>query len=400
MSVRKRTWTTAKGETKEAWIASYSDSDGKRHIKTFPTQREAKSWAAKTTIEIERGVHTADSRSVTVVRAGQLWLETAEKNKLERATIDHYRQHLNLHIVPQLSRLKLSELSVPIVRQFEDRIAQTISPATVRKVITSLSCILTDAQERGLVAHNVVRELRRSRRNGGGKERGRKLKMGVDIPTPDEIRRILSTAQGRWRPFLLVAVFCGLRASELRGLRWKDIDFDRSEIRVHQRMDRYNTAGPPKSAAGERTVPVPPQVLIALKEWRLACPKGPLDLVFPNGAGRVENHANIVTRGLWPTLIAAGVADVVKGADGKVMLGKDGRPVMRARYLGLHAFRHFFASWCINRRAEGGLELPLKVVQERLGHSSVTMTADRYGHLFPRGDDDSELAEAAGRLWG
>jgi integrase len=72
MSVRKRTWTTAKGETREKWVVNYSDSDGKRRLKTFPTQKEAKSWAAKTTIEIERGVHTADSRSVTVAKAGQL----------------------------------------------------------------------------------------------------------------------------------------------------------------------------------------------------------------------------------------------------------------------------------------------------------------------------------------
>jgi integrase len=56
--------------------------------------------------------------------------------------------------------------------------------------------------------------------------------------------------------------------------------------------------------------------------------------------------------------------------------------------------RHFYASWCINRRADGGLELPLKVVQTRLGHASIQMTADTYGHLFPRGDDGTELAAA------
>ncbi|HEX9320744.1 MAG TPA: site-specific integrase [Xanthobacteraceae bacterium] len=399
MSVRKRTWTTAKGEQKEAWIVDYADQHGARHMKTFPTQREAKGWHATTTIEVKRGVHTASSRSVTVLEAGWMWLETAEKNKLERATIDHYRQHLNLHVAPHLGRLKLSELTVPVVRQFEDRVAKDVSPATVRKVLSSLSGILADAQERGLVAHNVVRDLRRSRRNGG-KERGRKLKAGVDIPTPDEIRRILAAAQGRWRPLLLVAVFCGLRASELRGLRWKDVDFEKAEIRVHQRMDRYNTAGPPKSAAGERAVRLPAQVLAALKEWRLQCPKGALDLVFPNGAGKVENHANIVTRGLWPIEVTAGVADIVKDADGKVVLGKDGEPVWRARYLGLHALRHFFASWCINRRTDGGLELPLKVVQERLGHSTLAMTADRYGHLFPHGDDAAELEVGAQSLLG
>ena len=65
-----------------------------------------------------------------------------------------------------------------------------------------------------------------------------------------------------------------------------------------------------------------------------------------------------------------------------------------AKYKGLHALRHFYASWCINRRVDGGLELPLKVVQARLGHASIQMTADTYGHLFPRGDDGSELAAA------
>ncbi len=68
-----------------------------------------------------------------------------------------------------------------------------------------------------------------------------------------------------------------------------------------------------------------------------------------------------------------------------------------AKYTGLHALRHYFASWCINRKGDGGLELPLKVVQARLGHSSITLTADRYAHLFPRGDDSAELAAAEGR---
>jgi integrase len=100
----------------------------------------------------------------------------------------------------------------------------------------------------------------------------------------------------------------------------------------------------------------------------------------------VEHHKNIVERGLAPTQIAAGVT--IKGK------GKDGKPVERAKYPGLHALRHFYASWCINRRVDGGLELPAKVVQERLGHSSIMMTMDVYGHLFPRGDDSAELAAA------
>lgn len=77
------------------------------------------------------------------------------------------------------------------------------------------------------------------------------------------------------------------------------------------------------------------------------------------------------------------------------MGGRDGAP----KYA-LHAFRHFFASWCINRKADGGRELPAKFVQGLLGHSSIVMTLDRYGHLFPRGDDRAELAIAAKVLLG
>jgi integrase len=60
----------------------------------------------------------------------------------------------------------------------------------------------------------------------------------------------------------------------------------------------------------------------------------------------------------------------------------------------------FYASCCINRKTDGGLELPLNLVQERLGHSTALLTSDRYGHLFPRGDDGAELAAAERALLG
>ena len=196
----------------------------------------------------------------------------------------------------------------------------------------------------------------------------------------------MGAVTGRWRPPLLTAIFTGLRASELRGLRWADVDLNKSELHVRQRADRYHDIGKPKSDAGERTVPLTPILVNTLREWKLACPKSELGLVFPTGAGGVEAHSNIVHRGLAPTLLAAGVTVDEKGAEGQTE--------KRAKYTGLHAFRHFYASWCINRRSDGGLELPAKVVQERLGHASITMTLDVYGHLFPRGDDSEELAAA------
>ena len=81
----------------------------------------------------------------------------------------------------------------------------------------------------------------------------------------------------------------------------------------------------------------------------------------------------------------------MKDAEGKLI-------EMKAKYTGLHSLRHFYASWCINRTVDGGLELPAKIVQERLGHASITITFDRYGHLFPRGDDSAALDAAASKL--
>jgi integrase len=400
MSVRKRAWTTSKGEQKEAWVVDYVDQGGKRRLKTFSKKKAADNFSATANVEIRAGIHTADSASKTIAEAGKLWLETGDKAGLERSTLAAYRQHLKLHIEPYLGNVKLSQISAPMVREFEDKLARGDMPegappqprtrTMVRKVRVSLSSLLSDAQERGLVSRNVVRDLRRTRARGVERKAERrqkgKLKIGVDIPTREEIKAIVEAAKGRWRPILLTAIFTGLRASELRGLRWADVDLEKRALHVRQRADRYSAIGKPKSESGERTVPLTPIVVNTLREWKLACPKSELGLVFPSTGGLVEHHKNIVVRGLIPTLIAAGVAIEEEGSDGK--------PVKRAKYAGLHALRHFYASWCINRRVDGGLELPGKVVQERLGHSSIMMTMDVYGHLFPRGDDSAELAAA------
>jgi integrase len=382
MSVRKREWVNPKGEAREAWVVDYVDGSGQRRNKNFQRKRDADAYANRVNAEVRAGIHTPDSTSLTIAEAGQLWLQSSENLGLERTTLDFYRQHLNFHIVPLIGNTRLSQMTVPLVRAFEDKLRTDRSPAMVRKVLGSLSAILSDAQERGLVAQNVVRGLRGRRKRGrerrADKRQKGKLKPGVDIPTPDEIRAWLPHLDGQWRPLFLTAIFTGLRASELRGLRWADVDIKRSELHVRQRIDKFNKAGALKSESSERVVPLPPMLLSVLRAWRLACPKGSLDLVFPNGVGKPESHANIVQRGLQPTMIAAG-------------LTKKNRT---AKYTGLHALRHFFASWCINRRVDGGLELPLKVVQARMGHSTIAMTADVYGHLFPRGDDSAELAAA------
>lgn len=120
----------------------------------------------------------------------------------------------------------------------------------------------------------------------------------------------------------------------------------------------------------------------------------PDQLVFPNGQGKVESLSNIMPRRYLLAQAKAGVA-IDTGEK-----NKKGRPIMRAKYTGIHALRHFYASWLINRKEDGGLGLPPKSVQERLGHSMIALTMDTYSHLFPRTDDASELASAEAALLG
>lgn len=395
MALRKRTLPSGK----IAWLAEYRDGDGKRRFKQFTRKKDADDFLLTARGEVRQGTHVAESESVTVKKASELWLSAVDDRDLERSTANQYAQHVNLHIVPFIGATKLSKLNIASVRTFEDRLREDgRSPAMVRKILVSLGSLLSDAQDRGLVARNVVREKSKTRSSGADrrveKRKKGKLKAGVDIPTPAEIRAIVGALEGRWRPLFLVAIFAGLRASELRGLRWSDVDLKKGEIHVRQRADRYNEIGAPKSEAGERTIPVPPIVIESLKAWKKECPSGSLNLCFPTGAGTVEGLANIRRRGWAPIQVRAGVTVNNGKAD------ENGMPILDAKYSGLHSTRHFFASWLINRKEDGGLGMPLKIVQSRMGHATINVTADVYGHLFPSDNASDELALAQNALLG
>jgi integrase len=185
MSVRKRTWKTAAGEERQAWICDYTGQSGKRHVKTFARKKDADAFIAKAKVEVREGVHTADSDSVTVAEAANLWLTTGAARGLERSTLAAYEQHARLHIIPSLGRLKSSRLSAPMVRDFGDRLrTDGRSTAMIRKIMTSLGSMLSDAQERGLVSRNVIRDLGSRRKKGTAdradrRQKGR-LKTGVE----------------------------------------------------------------------------------------------------------------------------------------------------------------------------------------------------------------------------
>ena len=380
MAIRKRTWTSG-GTERTAWVVDYQDQTGTRRLKTFKTKKSADSWAATTLFQVKEGTHTPESASITVAEAAEDWIRGVELEGRERSTIEQYRSHIDLHINPIVGNVRLAKLTAPGMRDVRDKLLGGLSRPMAKKVLASIKGIIKDAQLRGHVSQNVAQGVKIKME----KRHQRKIKVGADLPTKSEVREILANVDDRWRPILITAIFTGLRASELRGLAWDDVDFKAKEINVRQRADRYNEIGSPKSHAGERAVPLSPMVVNSLKEWKLACPKGDLGLVFPSGAGKIEVLPNIQRRGFGAAQERCGLVVDTGRKD------EDGEPIMRPKY-SMHSLRHFCASWLIEQG------FPPKRLQTILGHSSIQMTFDTYGHLFPNPEDDHAKL-AAGELF-
>jgi len=194
---------------------------------------------------------------------------------------------------------------------------------------------------------------------------------GVDFPTRPEIQLLIQNAPARWRPFIVSAIFTGMRASELRGLKWDDVDLESGFVRVRQRADKWGTIGKPKSKKGNRDIPLAPIVMNSLRQWRETCPKGKLDLVFPNGRGNPESLTNIYKRFWQPLQAKCGLAD-----------GQGNH-----KY-GFHMLRHAACSLFI-----AYLGWTPKKISTVMGHSSIAITFNRYGHLFENKEADKEAMQ-------
>lgn len=373
-AIRKRSWTDRRGEQRSAWLVDYRDAAGVRRSKQFSRKRDAEAWQTKAAWQVSQGVHTPDSQSITVSAAADLWIKRAESEGRERSTVKQYRELARLHIVPLIGAEKLSRLSMPAVEAFRDALVASRSRAMAGKAVRALSSILTEAQRRGLVAQNVAKGVKVVRPS--------RDKAKVVIPTQSELRAVLKAAGADFRPLLLTAIVTGLRSSELRGLPWSDVDLKAGTITVSQRADQWGEIGPPKSKAGYRSVPIGPAIVAELRKWRLRCPKGPLGLAFPNSEGGVLHHSNLLNRHYWPAQVRAGVAVATDKLDDV------GEPIMRAKY-GLHALRHAAASAWIRQGVD------LKRLTTWMGHASVQITLDTYGHLIADAAGDAEIAAAA-----
>jgi integrase len=384
VSVRKREWTTPSGERKVAWLVDYRDTTGARRAKQFTRKKEADEFETTTNWQVRQGTHTADSQSITVAKAGESWLARGRREGLEHSTLKAYGQHLQKHIVPFLGAKRLNQLTRPMIEEYRDTLLdEGRSHAMAKRVLASLSAIVKEAQRLGYVAQNVAQ--------GVTVKRSGRHKAKVTPPTKAQIRALIDASRAPEArpieaPLLLVLLFAGLRASEVRGLPWRNVDLKANTIKIDQRADLKNHIGAPKSASGIRIIPIPPMVTAELRKWKLRCPPSDLDLVFPSESGTPIFHPNLVLRFQEPLQLRAGITQpsVVRG---KPKVNNDGQPVLEGIF-SLHDFRHACASLWIEQRVQP------KRVQTWMGHHSIQVTFDTYGHLFAASEDDTATLDA------
>jgi integrase len=298
-----------------------------------------------------------------------LWLERCKLDGLEPGTVRYYEQHIRLHILPLLGKTKLSRLTKPAIEGFRDSLLETCSRSMASKVMVSFKSLICDAHRRGLIAQNIA--------SGTMVKMAGRHEKRVEIPSKDEIRSLLHMAgeiwpaTSVWRPFVVVALFTGMRPSELRGLTWACVDLDKRVVEITRRADYRGVMGSPKSKAGVRTIPLGPMAFNALRQWKLACPQSDLGLVFPAKQGGVIVISEVWRA--WGQLLAA-----------------IGLPPLRFRFYDL---RHVAASLMI----EQGMSP--KKLQTIMGHSSIQMSYNVYGHLFATPESDQEaMAQIEARL--
>jgi integrase len=326
-----------------AWVLA---GTGRRKVqKTFRTLPEAVEWREAMKVDLRRGV-AGVPKALTVVEAAERWLAGARAGAIRNRSGDEYKpsvvrgydQALRDYVLPVLGRRRLSDLRRVDVQEFIDElVADRLGASTVRNALMPLRVICRRALARGDIHVNPT--------------------LGLELPAMRGRRdRIASVAEGaaliaaleeRDRPLWATAMYAGLRRGELRALRWGDVDLDRGVIRVVQSWDPVVGVIEPKSRAGRRTVPVP-----GVLRWHLR-PDAPEDLAFGR-TPRAPFDPSTVSDRAGRAWAAAGLEPIT-----------------------LHECQHTFASLLIAAGANP------KAVQTYMGHASITVTLDLYGHLLP-----------------
>ena len=339
----------------EAFV--YSPRDKTKIRKTFPTMSAARAWRSDASTAVRKGTLRTPT-TITVQEAWEAWLAGAEDGTIRTRSGDAYKpsaihgyeQVMNARVLHDFGARRLSELSRLDLQDFADRmLADGRDPSTIRNTLMPLRAIYRRAVARGEVAVNPTAGLELPAVRGS---RDR-------IVSPEEAAKLLAALPEEDRPLWATALYAGLRRGELLALRFEDIDFAAGVMRVERSFDpvaRKFVA--PKSRAGIRTVPIPTVLreYIAAQRLRAGRTTG---LAFGADSETPFNYLRTTRRAQ------------------KVWRGAGLEPV------GLHEARHTFASLMI---AAG---VNAKSLSTYMGHSSITVTLDRYGHLFPGNEEQS-----------
>ncbi len=378
-SVRKRRWIY-KGEAKETWVVNYTDHGGSRRQRTFRLKKDANAYRLKVENELDSGTHTPRRLSVTVEAAVQAMLGDA-RGKVS----PDYHEQLELvarrYLIPELGNTLLVDLTPPVVQAYADQLLSrgvSINPITRSLHALRRTLKLAMRMRPAWVSHNVMKE--------SPPQLPAQRKKQISIPTRNEVRQILDASaavgwRGVARPLIYLAVLTGMRASELRGLEWGDVDFAKGLIRVRRSRDSNGGLRPTKSEAGVRDIPFGPVLAQVLKEWKLRARRNEFDVVFANRWGNPVSGDYHQMCAWLPTLAKVGLAEQARLSNG--------HPYYRRARYHFHALRHVAATLMI-----AGGATP-KVVQTIMGHSSIQMTYNVYGHLF---EDDQAPAQAVASI--
>ncbi|MCJ8053904.1 site-specific integrase [Shinella curvata] len=408
-SVRKRVWTH-KGVERTAWVVDYTDQSGKRRMLTEKSKKDADRARIRIEADIEAGVHTHKSESVTVAKAVEEFLGNCERrrkvgDRMTGQTLASYRYVLENHVVASIGALRLCNLEAHHVQAVIDEKIGDFSQTTVRKIHDVLHLLLAYAVKKKWAKRNILRDDPVSLPRGG--------KRRVYVPSKAELKTLISAALDleneqalTWvnrLVFVCLGAFGGLRKGEIAGLQWSDVDFDKEVIHIRHSQSYHDGLKEPKTQAGVRDVPMSAPIRFALLEviryWQTQ-----------NAERWNRDYHDITLRKakLRSFLRKDEEPDLENLPSGHVLVTKIGKPITvnqnkmfwtpLMKKAGLmvgdrplfspHALRHAAASLFI----ENGLPaINLKTV---MGHSSVTITYDVYGHLFPE-DDRLRQASAA-----
>jgi integrase len=330
----------------------YSPRDKKKIRKTFTHRGDAQSWAAEVKRGVDHGTFRAPTKR-TLGEAAAAWLEGAEGgtirnrsgNRYKPSTLRGYRQALEDHVLPVLGGRRMNTVTTSDLQALVDRwSAEDQSPSTIRNSIKPLQAIYRRARAREGLAVNPTRDL----------ELPAPDPKEVEIVAPDVAARLLAALPSEDRALWATALYAGLRYGELRALRWSAVDLAGGSIRVTESWDPKEGAVTPKTKNSQRTTPLPGLLRDYLMEHRIAAGEPPADaLVFGDKSGKPFQAATIYRRAdrAW-----------------------EAQALCRLR---LHQARHTYASFMI---AAG---VNAKALSSFMGHSSIKVTFDLYGHLMP-----------------